>query len=68
MNKKCVYIYTIGCQMNVYDSEMFKKVLGPLGYIPVDEVEDADLVIVNTCTVRKRPKKRPSASWVECGL
>ncbi len=58
MNKKCVYIYTIGCQMNVYDSEMFKKVLGPLGYIPVDEVEDADLVIVNTCTVRKKAEEK----------
>lgn len=58
MNKKCVYIYTIGCQMNVYDSEMFKKVLGPLGYIPVDEAEDADLVIVNTCTVRKKAEEK----------
>lgn len=58
MNKKCVYIYTIGCQMNVYDSEMFKKVLRPLGYIPVGEVEDADLVIVNTCTVRKKAEEK----------
>ncbi|MCG8472023.1 MAG: tRNA (N6-isopentenyl adenosine(37)-C2)-methylthiotransferase MiaB [Desulfobacterales bacterium] len=44
--------------MNVYDSEMFKKVLKPLGYIPVDEVEDADLVIVNTCTVRKKAEEK----------
>ena len=44
--------------MNVYDSEMFKKVLGPLGYIPVDEVEDADLVIVNTCTVRQKAEEK----------
>ncbi len=44
--------------MNVYDSEMFKKVLRPLGYIPVDEVEDADLVIVNTCTVRKKAEEK----------
>ncbi|VFQ46226.1 tRNA (N6-isopentenyl adenosine(37)-C2)-methylthiotransferase MiaB [Desulfoluna butyratoxydans] len=58
MNMKCVYIYTIGCQMNVYDSEMFKKVLRPLGYIPTDEVEDADLVIVNTCTVRKKAEEK----------
>lgn len=58
MNKKCVYIYTIGCQMNVYDSEMFKKVLKPLGYIPADEVEDADLIIVNTCTVRKKAEEK----------
>lgn len=58
MNKKCVYIYTIGCQMNVYDSQMFKKVLDPLGYISVDEVEDADLVIVNTCTVRKKAEEK----------
>ncbi len=58
MNKKCVFIYTIGCQMNVYDSEMFKKVLNPLGYIPVEVVEDADLVIVNTCTVRKKAEEK----------
>ena len=58
MNKKFLYIYTIGCQMNVYDSEMFEKVLRPLDYVTVSNVEDADLVIVNTCTVRKKAEEK----------
>jgi tRNA A37 methylthiotransferase MiaB len=38
--------------MNVYDSDMFGRVLRPLGYVTVPEFADADLIIVNTCSVR----------------
>ena len=58
MNVKSLYVYTIGCQMNVYDSDMFGRVLRPLGYIPVDSFEHADLVIVNTCSVRKKAEEK----------
>jgi tRNA-2-methylthio-N6-dimethylallyladenosine synthase len=58
MNYKYLYIYTIGCQMNVYDSAMFEKVLKPLGYIMTEKPEDADMVIVNTCSVRKKAEDK----------
>lgn len=44
--------------MNVYDSEMFGRILEPLGYIQTDTLDDADLVIANTCTVRKKAEEK----------
>lgn len=58
MHVKYLYVYTIGCQMNVYDSEMFGRVLRPLGYIPAETFEEADLIIVNTCSVRKKAEEK----------
>jgi len=58
MNIKSLFVYTIGCQMNVYDSEMFGRVLRPLGYALVESFEDADLIIVNTCSVRKKAEEK----------
>ena len=49
-----VYIETMGCQMNVYDSERMAEVLASRGYRPTDEVERADLVLINTCSIRDR--------------
>lgn len=51
---KSVYIFTLGCQMNVYDSEQIIRLLHPLGYSPVDEPDKADLVILNTCSIRQK--------------
>ncbi|MEL0013100.1 MAG: tRNA (N6-isopentenyl adenosine(37)-C2)-methylthiotransferase MiaB, partial [Alphaproteobacteria bacterium] len=44
-----LFIKTYGCQMNVYDSARMAEVLAPLGYVPGDSPEDADMVILNTC-------------------
>ena len=49
-----VYIETMGCQMNVYDSERMAEVLGARGYRQTDHVELADLVLINTCSIRDR--------------
>ena len=49
-----VYIETMGCQMNVYDSERMTEVLANRGYRPTDRVEMADLVLINTCSIRDR--------------
>jgi tRNA-2-methylthio-N6-dimethylallyladenosine synthase len=54
MDKKKVYINTIGCQMNVYDSGRMLKLLAPLKYISIPFIEDADLIIVNTCAIREK--------------
>ncbi|NOY68761.1 MAG: tRNA (N6-isopentenyl adenosine(37)-C2)-methylthiotransferase MiaB [Deltaproteobacteria bacterium] len=54
MKHKKVYINTIGCQMNVYDSGRMVKLLSPMNYVPVDSFYNADLIIVNTCTIREK--------------
>ncbi len=49
-----VYIETMGCQMNVYDTERMNEVLANRGYRPTDSVEMADLILLNTCSIRDR--------------
>ena len=58
MRLKSVYIYTIGCQMNVYDSELMAASLKPLGYETGDNPEEADAIIVNTCTIREKAEQK----------
>jgi tRNA-2-methylthio-N6-dimethylallyladenosine synthase len=56
--EKKFYIETFGCQMNVHDSE---KVIGTLiheGYVQVEDVEDADLVLYNTCSIRDKAEQK----------
>ncbi len=58
MDTKFLYIDTIGCQMNVYDSEQFAKGLRPLGYTLTSSLDTADLVIVNTCSIREKAQQK----------
>ena len=51
-NKK-YYIKTYGCQMNEHDSEKIAGMLEEIGYSATDELEQADLIFLNTCTVRE---------------
>jgi tRNA-2-methylthio-N6-dimethylallyladenosine synthase len=51
---KRVFIKTYGCQMNVYDSARMFEVLAPLGFLPAEEPDKADLVILNTCHIREK--------------
>ncbi|MCL4508456.1 MAG: tRNA (N6-isopentenyl adenosine(37)-C2)-methylthiotransferase MiaB [Chloroflexi bacterium] len=46
-------IWTVGCQMNKADSERIENFLDRQGYVPTAEVQQADLVILNTCAVRR---------------
>jgi len=55
---KRLFIKTYGCQMNVYDSERMADVLRPLGYGVTDAVEDADLVVLNTCHIREKAAEK----------
>lgn len=55
---KRVYIKTFGCQMNVYDSGKMRALLARDGYVQTDDLTQADLVIVNTCSVRDKPEQR----------
>ena len=47
------YIITFGCQMNKSDSERIAAVLEKIGYSPASKKEDADLIVVNMCSVRQ---------------
>ncbi len=51
---KKLFIKTYGCQMNVYDSERMVESLGAEGYVTTDVIEDADMVLLNTCHIREK--------------
>ncbi len=53
-----VYVKTFGCQMNVYDSGKMRALLGQDGFAPTEDMSEADLVIVNTCSVREKPEQK----------
>lgn len=50
---KKYFIRTYGCQMNVHDSEEIKGVLENLGFIETTNMEESDLVVLNTCAIRE---------------
>ncbi len=58
MTAKYVYINTMGCQMNVYDSDQIRSRLAPMGYDSTDDLEQADIIIVNTCTIRDKAEQK----------
>ncbi len=55
---KSYYIYTYGCQMNESDSERLAHQLESVGYVPTEEVDVADLIILNTCCVRETAENK----------
>lgn len=55
---KKYFLRTYGCQMNVHDSEQIRYYLEALGYTPVDTLEDADIVVLNTCAIRENAKDK----------
>ncbi|MEC7407471.1 MAG: tRNA (N6-isopentenyl adenosine(37)-C2)-methylthiotransferase MiaB [Planctomycetota bacterium] len=55
---KKVYIRTVGCQMNVLDSEMVIADLKRHGYVVVDTPQEADCVLYNTCSVREHAEEK----------
>lgn len=57
-NDKRIFIETYGCQMNVYDSEIVLSVLEKEGYTPCKGLEEADLIMVNTCSIRDNAEQR----------
>ena len=57
-NGKKYFLRTYGCQMNVHDSEEIKYYLEKLGYEHSDTLEDADIVVLNTCAIRENAKDK----------
>jgi tRNA-2-methylthio-N6-dimethylallyladenosine synthase len=55
---KKLFIKTYGCQMNVYDSDRMADALAPHGYEPTQVMEEADLVVLNTCHIREKASEK----------
>lgn len=55
---RTVHVITHGCQMNVHDSRRIVQVLAGLGYRETPDPAGADLVLINTCSVRARPENK----------
>ena len=53
-----VYIETYGCQMNVNDSEVILSILQDAGYVLTENIEDADVILANTCSIRDNAEQR----------
>src|SRR5436190_17582997 len=51
-------IETYGCQMNVHDSERMAGLLEQAGFEPTEDATDADVVVINTCSVRERAEEK----------
>ena len=51
---KKVFVKSYGCQMNVYDAERMADVLAPGGFAETQTIEEADLVLLNTCHIREK--------------
>ncbi|RMG60565.1 MAG: tRNA (N6-isopentenyl adenosine(37)-C2)-methylthiotransferase MiaB [Deltaproteobacteria bacterium] len=52
------YIHTFGCQMNEYDSARMMGLLQKMGFDPAGSPEEADVIIVNTCSVREKAEQK----------
>ena len=55
---KHIFINTMGCQMNVYDTGQIHSRLAPLGYSPTQNMDQADIIIVNTCSIRDKAEQK----------
>ena len=53
VNNKKYFLKTYGCQMNEHDSENMKAILEEMGFKETENMEDADLVLLNTCSIRE---------------
>lgn len=52
------FIKTYGCQMNVHDSEKICGIFHDSGYQKVEEMKNADVIVLNTCSVREKPEQK----------
>ncbi len=57
-NGKFVYLQTFGCQMNVHDSEKMLSILAENDYRPTEDIHRADIILLNTCSVRAKPEHK----------
>lgn len=58
MDNRKLFIETYGCQMNVADSEVIGSILKMAGYSVCEELKDADLILLNTCSIRENAEQK----------
>ena len=67
MTAKKIYLRSFGCQMNEYDSEKIVDLMVANGYERTEKVDEADLVVLNTCSIRekfvKSLRRKYSLNW-----
>jgi tRNA-2-methylthio-N6-dimethylallyladenosine synthase len=66
-NSRKVFIKTYGCQMNVYDSTRMSDALARDGYEATEDMEEADLVLLNTCHIREKAAEKSIRRSGGCG-
>ena len=54
VNQKKFYIESYGCQMNFSDSEIVASLLNEVGYAPTKQIDESDLILINTCSIREK--------------
>jgi tRNA-2-methylthio-N6-dimethylallyladenosine synthase len=52
------FVKSFGCQMNVYDSRRISDLVGAEGFAPAEAIEDAELIVLNTCHIRERASEK----------
>ncbi len=57
-NRLKVYVETYGCQMNLADTEIVLGIMNKSGYSPTQTIDDADVVLLNTCSVRDHAEEK----------
>lgn len=68
MKNKLLYIQTFGCQMNVHDSEQMATLLADEGYKTTDDMRLADLILLNTCSIREKAAQKVYSELGRIGL
>lgn len=58
MEDRKIFVNTMGCQMNVYDTEQIFRRLSPMGYTPTQDLDAADVIFVNTCAIRDKAEQK----------
>ncbi|MBV9558824.1 MAG: tRNA (N6-isopentenyl adenosine(37)-C2)-methylthiotransferase MiaB [Pseudolabrys sp.] len=58
MSDRKLHVKSFGCQMNVYDSHRMADTMAPAGFAETAQVENADLIILNTCNIRERAAEK----------
>ena len=55
---KKIYVKSYGCQMNIYDSNRIKNLFEAKGYSETNQIENADLIVLNTCHIREKATEK----------
>ena len=58
---KTYYIHTYGCQANERDGETLAGIFEMMGYIAAKEIEEADVILLNTCAIRENAEEKPKS-------